>query len=132
MVGEAKKVKDFRSTYEADKGGFLSGDEYFDLSDEETAHENSGNRGRETNFVKVLSYLNERRKELSVLKVYRRVMKVFRKYSCIIPSSAPARRLFLVGDGIFTPKRNMLGIGMFEKLLLLKGTRKKLKFIMKL
>ena len=127
LVDEAKKVENFRSTYEADKGSFLSRDEYFDLSDEETNHCNSGNRGRETNSVKVLSYLNERRKELFVLKVYPRVMKVFRKYSCIIPSSAPAQRLFSVGDGIFTPKRNMLGIGMFEKLLLLKKSKKEIK-----
>ena len=59
-------------------------------------------------------------------------MKVFRKYSCIIPSSAHALRLFSVGDGIFTPKRNMLRIGMYENLLLLKEARKKLKVIMKL
>ena len=40
----------------------MSGDENFDLSDKETTHDNSGNRGRETNSVKVevLSYLNER------------------------------------------------------------------------
>ena len=94
----------------------FSEDEYFDLSDEETNLDNSGNRGRETNSVKmeVLSYLNERRKELYVLKVYPRIMKVFRKYNCIIPSSAPAERLFSVAGGIFTPKRNMLGDGMFE------------------
>ena len=59
LIDEAKKVEDFRSTYEADKGSFLSGDEYFDLKDEETTHCNSGNRGRETNSVKVLSYLNK-------------------------------------------------------------------------
>ena len=70
--------------------------------------------------------------EIFVLKVYPRAMKVFRKYSCIIPSSAPAQRLFSVGDGIFTPKRSMLGIGMYEKLLLLKEASKKLKVIMKL
>ena len=34
LVDEAKKVEDFRSTDEADKGRFLSRDEYFDLSDE--------------------------------------------------------------------------------------------------
>ncbi|XP_065570190.1 actin nucleation-promoting factor WASL-like [Artemia franciscana] len=51
----AKKFEGFRSTYEADKGSFLSGDEYFDLSNEETTHGNSGNRGRESNSVKVLS-----------------------------------------------------------------------------
>ena len=62
-----------------------------------------------------MSYLNERQKELSVLKVYPRVIKVFRNYNCIIPSSAPAERMFLVGGGIFTRKRNMLGDGMFEK-----------------
>ena len=53
----------------------------------------------------VLSYLNERRKKLSVFKVYPRVMKVFRKYNCIIPSSASAERLFSVGGGIFTLKK---------------------------
>ena len=61
-----------------------------------------------------------------MLKVYPRVMKVFRKYNCVIPLSASAERLFSVGGGIFTPKRNMLGDGMFEKLLLLKGATKKL------
>ena len=68
----------------------MSGDEYFDLSDKETTRDGSGNRGRKTNFVKVevLSYLNERRKKLSVLKVYPRVMKVFRKCNFIIISSA--------------------------------------------
>ena len=81
LVDEAKKVEDFWSTDEADKGRFLSGDEYFDLSDEKTTRDNSGNRGRENNSVKmdVLSYLNERRKEVSVLKVYPRVRKVFSK-----------------------------------------------------
>ena len=81
LVSEAKKVEDFRSTYKANKGSFTSGDEYFDLSDEETAPDNSGNHGRETNSVnvEVLSYLYERQKELSVLKVYPRIKKVFRK-----------------------------------------------------
>ena len=39
---------------------------------EETTRDNPGNRGRETNSVKVVvkTYLNERRMELSVLKVY--------------------------------------------------------------
>ena len=121
LVDEAKKVEDFRSTDEADIGSFLSGDECFDLSDEETIRANSGNHGRETNSVKVevLSYLNERRKELSVLKLYSILTKVFRKYNCIILLSTPAERLFSVGDGIFTPERNMLGDGMFEKPLLL-------------
>ena len=31
LVDEAKKVENFRSTHEADKGGFWSGDEYFVL-----------------------------------------------------------------------------------------------------
>jgi len=102
--------------------------EYFNLSDKETTRNDCGSRGRETNSVKeeVLSYLNERRKKLFVLKVHPRVMKVFRKYNCVIPSSASAKRLFSVGGGIFTPKRNMLRCGMFEKLLLLKGASKKL------
>ena len=62
FVDEAKKVDNFRSTYKADKGSFLSGDEYFDPSDKETTIDNSGNRDRETNSVnvEVLSYLNER------------------------------------------------------------------------
>ena len=82
LVDEAKKVEDFRSTEEADKGSFLSGDEYFDLNDEETTRDNSGNRGRETNSVKmeVLSYLNERRKELSGLsRSYPRIMEGFQE-----------------------------------------------------
>ena len=64
--------------------------------------------------------------ELYVLKVYPRVMKVLRKCNFIILSSATAERLFSVGVGIITPKRNMLGDGMFEKLLPLKGATKKL------
>ena len=36
LVEKAKKAEDFGGTYEADKGSFLSGDEYFDLGDEET------------------------------------------------------------------------------------------------
>jgi len=53
LMDKAKKVKDFRSTDEADKSSFLSGDEYFNLSNEETTHDNPVNRGRETNSVKV-------------------------------------------------------------------------------
>jgi len=104
LFDEVKNVKVFRVTYEADKGSFLSGEEYFDLSGEETTCDNSGNRDHEISSVKVevLSYMNERRQEIYVLKVYPRVMKVFRKYNCIIPSSAPAERHFLVGGGIFT------------------------------
>ena len=37
-----KSSKDFRSTDEADKRSFLSGDEYIDLSDEKTTRDNSG------------------------------------------------------------------------------------------
>ena len=55
-MDEAKKVEDFRSTCEADKGSCFSGDGYHDLSDEETIRDKSGNRGRETNSVKVEAF----------------------------------------------------------------------------
>ena len=104
LFDKVKNIQDFRITYKADKGSLLSGEEYFDLSGEETTCDDSGNRDHEINAVRVevLSYMNERRQEIYVLKVYPRILKVFRKYNCTIPSSAPAERLFLVGGGIFT------------------------------
>ena len=73
-MDEAIKVEDFRSTYEADKGSFLSGDEYFSLCDEESTPDNSGNRR-------------------SVSKVHSRSVQSFCK---VVQKSrsAPAERLF--------------------------------------
>jgi len=64
--------------------------------------------------VEILSYVANIGKELTTLEENSRVMRVFRKFNCMILSSASAERQFSAGGGIFTLKQNILGDSMFE------------------
>lgn len=70
--------------------------------------------------IEILNFLEDRNKELSMLKNYPKIETVFRKYNTTLSSSAPVERLFSHALIIFTPRRNRISHKNFEKVLLLK------------
>uniref|UniRef100_A0A8D8QTK7 HAT C-terminal dimerisation domain-containing protein n=1 Tax=Cacopsylla melanoneura TaxID=428564 RepID=A0A8D8QTK7_9HEMI len=71
--------------------------------------------------IEIISYLDEKSKDIKILDRYQHIRKIFYKYNTVLPSSAPVERLFSVGGLILTPRRNKLKDKLFEVLLILKG-----------
>ncbi|KYQ50010.1 hypothetical protein ALC60_10886, partial [Trachymyrmex zeteki] len=65
----------------------------------------------------VLSYLEDKSKELDILNLYPHVKQIFFKYDTSLPLSAPVECLFICGQQILIPRRNRLLDEMFKKLL---------------
>ncbi|XP_013996278.1 uncharacterized protein [Salmo salar] len=72
----------------------------------------------------VRRYLEGTSKNLSCLKYFPRVRKLFLKFNTILPSSAPVERLFSHNGNILTPQRNGLTDDQFEQVLLLRYNSK--------
>ncbi|WP_219823681.1 hypothetical protein, partial [Enterobacter cloacae complex sp. 2DZ2F20B] len=68
-----------------------------------------------------MAYLQEKRKDFSVLNNHATVKCLFFKFNTTIPSSAPVARVFSSGNQILTPRSNNLGDNNFEMLLILKN-----------
>lgn len=67
--------------------------------------------------LEAIGFINDANGTLSSLKSYRIVEYVFRMYNTTLTSSAPVERLFSNALIIFTPRRNRLSGGNFEKAL---------------
>ena len=70
----------------------------------------------------VTAYLHSAVK-MEDLHKFPRIKQISLRYNAPTPSSAPVERLFSLGSLILTPKRNRLGDGRFERLLLMRFNR---------
>ncbi|XP_071573305.1 uncharacterized protein [Temnothorax nylanderi] len=68
-------------------------------------------------------YLADPSREMSSLKSYPIVKKIFLNTNTALPSSAPVERLFSLGGQVMTARRNRLTDEHFEMLLLLRANR---------
>lgn len=75
--------------------------------------------------LQVVQYLSDADDELSALKNFPLVEKVFLKFNAALPSSAPVDRLFSHAALTLTAKRNQLGDDRFEVLTLLNANKNK-------
>jgi len=59
-------------------------------------------------------------KSLECFSKFSKVKRLFMKFNTTIPSSAPVKRLFSLGNLVFNPRRNRLNDEKFQQLLLLR------------
>lgn len=74
--------------------------------------------------MEVKNYLSETETDYKILHKYPLLKAIFFKYNTTLSSSAAVERVFSQSLMIFTPRRNRLSAGHFEKVLLLKHNRK--------
>uniref|UniRef100_A0A8C9X4J4 BED-type domain-containing protein n=1 Tax=Sander lucioperca TaxID=283035 RepID=A0A8C9X4J4_SANLU len=72
--------------------------------------------------TEVMSYLSSA-PVMESLHQFPRIKKIALRYNAPTPSSAPVERLFSLGSLVLTPKRNRLGDGRFQCLLLMRFNR---------
>jgi hypothetical protein len=70
--------------------------------------------------LKVFQFLEDSRKEITVLNNYPRVKTLFVQFNAVLPSSAPVECLFSFAGLIIRPHRRKMSYKTFEQLLLLK------------
>ncbi|KYQ56388.1 hypothetical protein ALC60_04661, partial [Trachymyrmex zeteki] len=70
--------------------------------------------------IEVLSYLEDKSKELDILNLYPHVKQIFFKYDTSLSLSAPVERFFICGQQILIPCRNCLLDEMYKKFLFVK------------
>ena len=70
--------------------------------------------------AEAVNYLADPSNDLSMLRSYPKVRKLFLQLNTTLPSSASVERLFSAGGLIHVPWRNKLGDLLFEKLLMVK------------
>lgn len=103
-------------------------DDYFGFADNnetDTSHMQTALSAQDNNKcdLEVLQYLEDKRRDLTVLQSYPIVKKVFIQYNAVLPSSAPVERLFSLAGVITRPHRRSMSDKIFEQLLLLKGNK---------
>ena len=72
--------------------------------------------------TEVMSYLSSA-PVMESLHMFPRIKQITLRYNTPTPSSAPVERLFSLGNLVLTPKRNRLGDGRFQRLLLMRFNR---------
>uniref|UniRef100_A0A672KH92 HAT C-terminal dimerisation domain-containing protein n=1 Tax=Sinocyclocheilus grahami TaxID=75366 RepID=A0A672KH92_SINGR len=72
--------------------------------------------------TEVTSYFNSD-PVMESLHQFPRIKKIALRYNAPTPSSAPVERLFSLGSLVLTPKRNRLGDGRFQHLILMRFNR---------
>lgn len=73
--------------------------------------------------AEILHFLEDRDKNVEMLKKYPTIEKVYRKFNTTLSASAPIERLFSQALIIFTPRRNRISDSNFERALLLKQNK---------
>jgi len=95
-------------------------EDFFEFPNEpETSGQNSSNMLE----LEVMQYCNDVSKDLSSLHKYPIIKRMFMFYNTLLPSSAPAERLFSYSGMILSPRRNCLSDETFEKLVFLKTNK---------
>lgn len=85
------------------------------------SHSNNVRRNSFENDVdgEISRYLNDDRKEITILDEYPSIREIFFRYNTTLSSSAPVERLFSRSKLIYRPQRNRLSAENFERALML-------------